>query len=64
MYIIKDLVPDMNNFYEQYRSIEPWLQRSDAKKEATQQYLQSTEDRQKLVKKRIIKRKIIIERFE
>jgi succinate dehydrogenase (ubiquinone) iron-sulfur subunit len=25
MYVIKDLVPDMSNFYEQYRSIEPWL---------------------------------------
>lgn len=25
MYIQKDLVPDMTNFYEQYRSIEPWL---------------------------------------
>lgn len=48
MYIVKDLVPDMTNFYNQYRSIEPWLQRSDAKKEATQQYLQSTDDRQKL----------------
>merc|ERR1711892_1596401 len=27
MYVVKDLVPDMNNFYEQYRSIQPWLQR-------------------------------------
>ena len=26
MYVIKDLVPDMTNFYEQYKSIEPWLQ--------------------------------------
>ncbi|XP_043472138.1 succinate dehydrogenase [ubiquinone] iron-sulfur subunit, mitochondrial [Leptopilina heterotoma] len=48
MYIVKDLVPDMTNFYNQYRNIEPWLQRSDAKKESTQQYLQSTDDRQKL----------------
>jgi succinate dehydrogenase (ubiquinone) iron-sulfur subunit len=24
---VKDLVPDMNNFYNQYRSIQPWLQR-------------------------------------
>merc|ERR1711994_1208947 len=29
MYVVKDLVPDMNNFYEQYRSIQPWLQRDD-----------------------------------
>lgn len=26
-YVVKDLVPDMNNFYNQYRSIQPWLQR-------------------------------------
>merc|ERR1712180_426968 len=25
MYVVKDLVPDMNNFYQQYRSIQPWL---------------------------------------
>ena len=54
MYVIKDLVPDMTNFYNQYRSIQPWLQRSDAKKEATQQYLQSTEDRKKLVRTEFI----------
>merc|ERR1711936_1188846 len=29
MYVIKDLVPDMNNFYQQYKSIQPWLQRND-----------------------------------
>lgn len=27
MYVVRDLVPDMNNFYEQYRNIQPWLQR-------------------------------------
>lgn len=32
MYVVKDLVPDMGNFYEQYRSIEPWLQRADGEK--------------------------------
>ena len=32
MYVLKDLVPDMGNFYEQYRSIEPWLQPSDVLK--------------------------------
>lgn len=25
MQIIKDLVPDLNNFYNQYKSIKPWL---------------------------------------
>ncbi|XP_029671034.1 succinate dehydrogenase [ubiquinone] iron-sulfur subunit, mitochondrial-like [Formica exsecta] len=48
MYIVKDLVPDLNNFYEQYRSIQPWLQHKDAKKVGNQQYLQSVEDRKKL----------------
>merc|ERR1711860_333634 len=27
MYVVKDLVPDMSNFYEQYRYIEPYLKR-------------------------------------
>lgn len=48
MYVIKDLVPDMNNFYDQYRSIQPWLQRKDEKKSGNQQYLQSVDDRKKL----------------
>merc|ERR1711910_51368 len=50
MYVVKDLVPDMNNFYEQYRSIQPWLQREDEKsmKHADQQILQSVGDRAKL----------------
>merc|ERR1719253_1289770 len=26
MYVIKDLVPDMTNFYDQYTSIKPWLE--------------------------------------
>ena len=25
MYVLKDLVPDMSNFYDQYASIKPWL---------------------------------------
>ena len=51
MYVIKDLVPDMNNFYEQYRSIQPWLQRNDEANLGTgdKQLLQATEDRAKLV---------------
>jgi len=54
MYVIKDLVPDLNNIYDQYRSIEPWLQNDntdpalksggDFKKE----WLQTKEDRKKL----------------
>ena len=26
MHVLKDLVPDMTNFYKQYKSIKPWLQ--------------------------------------
>lgn len=47
MYVVKDLVPDMANFYEQYRSIQPWLQ-ADGKKDADTEHLQSIEDRAKL----------------
>lgn len=49
MYVVKDLVPDMNNFYKQYSSIEPWLQRKDkTEKKGDAQLLQSIEDRAKL----------------
>uniref|UniRef100_A0A1L8E0S5 Succinate dehydrogenase [ubiquinone] iron-sulfur subunit, mitochondrial n=1 Tax=Nyssomyia neivai TaxID=330878 RepID=A0A1L8E0S5_9DIPT len=49
MYVVKDLVPDMTNFYKQYASIQPWLQRKDAsEKKGDAQYLQSVEDRAKL----------------
>uniref|UniRef100_A0A481SZQ0 Succinate dehydrogenase [ubiquinone] iron-sulfur subunit, mitochondrial n=1 Tax=Thermobia domestica TaxID=89055 RepID=A0A481SZQ0_THEDO len=48
MYVVKDLVPDMQNFFEQYRSIQPWLQRKQEREPGSQQYLQSVEDRQKL----------------
>jgi succinate dehydrogenase (ubiquinone) iron-sulfur subunit len=51
MYVIKDLVPDMGNFYEQYRSIEPWLQAGADSKKADGgkgEFLQSKQDRAKL----------------
>ncbi|XP_014218646.1 succinate dehydrogenase [ubiquinone] iron-sulfur subunit, mitochondrial-like [Copidosoma floridanum] len=48
MYVIKDLVPDMNNFYSQYQSIQPWLQNSQISKVGSEQFLQSVEDRKKL----------------
>jgi succinate dehydrogenase (ubiquinone) iron-sulfur subunit len=47
-YVIKDLVPDLGNFYEQYRSIEPWLQPPQAKVPGQAEFLQSREDRAKL----------------
>jgi len=47
--VVKDLVPDMSNFYEQYRSIEPWLQPApNAPKNPGGEYLQSRQDRAKL----------------
>jgi len=49
MYVIKDLVPDLSNFYAQYKSIEPYLKKKDESQEGKQQYLQSIEDREKLV---------------
>ncbi|XP_076472727.1 succinate dehydrogenase [ubiquinone] iron-sulfur subunit, mitochondrial-like [Babylonia areolata] len=50
MYVVKDLVPDMSNFYAQYRSIEPYLKKKDegCTTPGTKQYLQSMEDRAKL----------------
>ncbi|CAL1532625.1 unnamed protein product [Lymnaea stagnalis] len=50
MYVVKDLVPDMSNFYAQYRSIEPYLKKKDVKESdiGKQSYLQSVEDRAKL----------------
>ena len=45
MPVIKDLVPDLNNFYAQYKSIKPWLI-TDKKPE--REHFQSQEDRSKL----------------
>lgn len=50
MYVIKDLVSDLTNFYDQYKSIQPWLQRPDRDQNQGQRrlLLQSQSDRQKL----------------
>jgi succinate dehydrogenase (ubiquinone) iron-sulfur subunit len=49
MYVIKDLVPDMSNFYEQYKSIEPWLHADKVPKASSStEFIQSVEDRKKL----------------
>jgi succinate dehydrogenase / fumarate reductase iron-sulfur subunit len=45
MPVVKDLVPDMKNFYKQYKSIKPWLI-NDNKPE--REHLQSQSDREKL----------------
>ena len=47
MPVVKDLVPDLNQFYAQYASIEPWL-KSDTPAPANSERLQSPEDRAKL----------------
>lgn len=47
MYVVKDLVPDMTNFYAQYKSIEPWLKKKDESVKGDEFY-QSEEDRAKL----------------
>uniref|UniRef100_A0A0E3DB72 Succinate dehydrogenase [ubiquinone] iron-sulfur subunit n=1 Tax=Sebdenia flabellata TaxID=42024 RepID=A0A0E3DB72_9FLOR len=45
MYIIKDLVPDLTNFYSQYHSIKPWLINPQKPK---REFLQSKIDRLEL----------------
>ncbi|XP_042568203.1 LOW QUALITY PROTEIN: succinate dehydrogenase [ubiquinone] iron-sulfur subunit, mitochondrial, partial [Cyprinus carpio] len=45
MYVVKDLVPDMSNFYAQYKSIQPFLKKKDESRQGQEQYLQSVEDR-------------------
>lgn len=44
--VVKDLVPDLNNFYAQYASIKPYLQ--TVSPEPQKEWRQSYEDRQKL----------------
>ena len=47
MSVVKDLVPDMNHFYAQYESVQPWLQTASPAP-ANSERLQSPEDRAKL----------------
>lgn len=44
--VVKDLVPDLSNFYAQYASIKPWMQTQSPTPE--KERLQSHEDREKL----------------
>ncbi|VAW14889.1 Succinate dehydrogenase iron-sulfur protein [hydrothermal vent metagenome] len=44
--VVKDLVPDLNNFYAQHRSIEPWLKTKSP--QPSTEWLQSHKDREKL----------------
>ncbi|MEE8261821.1 MAG: succinate dehydrogenase iron-sulfur subunit, partial [Gammaproteobacteria bacterium] len=45
--VVKDLVPDLTNFYAQYASIEPWLQ-TESPPSPDREHLQSKKDRAKL----------------
>ncbi len=47
MFVIKDLIPDLTNFYAQHKSIEPWLQRSSISSHF-KEHFQSKQDRLKL----------------
>jgi len=44
--VVKDLVPDLTNFYAQYAAIEPWLHTESAEPE--KEWKQSPQDREKL----------------
>ena len=47
MPVVKDLVPDLSNFYAQYASIKPWLQ-SKSPPPSSHERLQSKEDQEKI----------------
>ena len=45
MRVLKDLIPDLSDFYKQYKSIKPWLKNGSKPKKEN---IQSPEDRKKL----------------
>ena len=47
MGVVKDLVPDLTNFYAQYASVQPWMQ-TDTPPPPDRERLQSKEDRERL----------------
>ena len=49
MFVVKDLVPDMTNFYQQYKSIKPYLiQNDDNKPKNNKENIQSIKERAEL----------------
>jgi succinate dehydrogenase (ubiquinone) iron-sulfur subunit len=48
MFVVKDLVVDMTNFYSQYKSVEPWLKRKDQPLQQGKEIPQTKADRAKL----------------
>ena len=48
MYVLKDLVPDMSNFYEQHKSVQPYLINNNNNSVSNVENYQSKKDRSKL----------------
>eukprot|EP01057_Protomagalhaensia_wolfi_P005330 Protomagalhaensia_wolfi_Nauph_80__5329@NODE_577_length_2266_cov_195_114504_g432_i0_p2_GENE_NODE_577_length_2266_cov_195_114504_g432_i0NODE_577_length_2266_cov_195_114504_g432_i0_p2_ORF_typecomplete_len272_score36_30Fer2_3/PF13085_6/3_3e34Fer4_17/PF13534_6/6_3e03Fer4_17/PF13534_6/9_7e13Fer4_10/PF13237_6/2_3e03Fer4_10/PF13237_6/6_4e08Fer4_8/PF13183_6/0_36Fer4_8/PF13183_6/8_6e05Fer2/PF00111_27/0_0019Fer2/PF00111_27/2e03Fer2/PF00111_27/2_8e02Fer4_7/PF12838_7/6_3e03Fer4_7/PF12838_7/0_022Fer4_16/PF134 len=48
MFVLRDVVPDLTDFYKKYEEIKPYLQRNDDAKTHTTETTQSIEDRRKL----------------
>jgi succinate dehydrogenase / fumarate reductase iron-sulfur subunit len=48
MPVVKDLVPNLNQLYKQYQSIEPWLQVEKESEVGDKEIHQSKQDREKL----------------
>lgn len=48
MFVLRDLVVDMTNFYTQYKMIQPYLQRKTPKESLDKEHFQSEEDRKLL----------------
>ncbi|KAK6054343.1 succinate dehydrogenase and fumarate reductase iron-sulfur protein [Cooperia oncophora] len=48
MFVIKDLVPDLGLFFEQYKSIQPWLQKKENITAGEKQLFQSVKERDRL----------------
>lgn len=48
MFVVKDLVVDMTQFYQQYKSVEPWLKKKIPPPADGKEFLQSKADRAKL----------------
>lgn len=48
MYVVKDLIPDLTNFYAQHKTIEPWLQTDKNETWEKKENLQTKEQRLKL----------------
>jgi len=48
MPVVRDLVPDLTHFYEQHKTIRPWLELKPEDMKSSRETLQSKEDRKKL----------------